>query len=543
MSDISQGNFAKIILKPGDSVRVTTGGVASVESRYGAPAGTTTVTANSATFGPYNVEASLKVTATSGTVSVVQIGAESAASASAVVGAASVPTAVYEYNDDGTLRKRAMPKRSRIVQNGDLMWWPTATPTSVGANATVALTAAGFLASNSGNGSGAWNQSVQINYNTVGFTDVVYSGLALAAPTTGLMQMMVWVEDIDTQGGAASAFAGSWYILMSLSNGGTTGFKFSTSAIRPGWNTIQLWDASDADMQAVFNRTGVSEGSATAPNFASAPNITSITFRAANAAASTKVRIGGLYKQTVVKPMVLVTFDTSSPDVFANAGPAFAAKGLGISMRSGGSDAYRDINFFDIPFWQKALAALDQGHDIYNGSWSRLGLSPGSTAAQFAAEVALHGNWMQRRGLNRGSCLFSSAGNGIPAASVYRSLAPQLGVTIMKSVYGIGLIKTIGPAGLDDRLAITCTGFPGRSKALQQLRVLEKTGGILIWFGHECPSAGAEPPPDQASPGSGGGMYAEDAVYLANYMTGRQDAGALSVVTASQLSDILDGVL
>jgi hypothetical protein len=87
MSDISQGNFAKIILKPGDSVRVTTGGVASVESRYGAPAGTTTVTANSATFGPYNVEASLKVTATSGTVSVVQIGAESAASASAVVGA------------------------------------------------------------------------------------------------------------------------------------------------------------------------------------------------------------------------------------------------------------------------------------------------------------------------------------------------------------------------------------------------------------------------------------------------------------------------
>jgi lysophospholipase L1-like esterase len=72
MSDISQGNFAKIVLKPGDSYRVTTSGVATVESRYGAPAGTTTVTANSVTFGPYNVEASLKVTAVTGSCDVNQ---------------------------------------------------------------------------------------------------------------------------------------------------------------------------------------------------------------------------------------------------------------------------------------------------------------------------------------------------------------------------------------------------------------------------------------------------------------------------------------
>jgi hypothetical protein len=72
MSDIAQGNFAKIVLKPGDSYRVTTSGVATVESRYGAPAGTTTVTANSVTFGPYNVEASLKVTAVTGSCDVNQ---------------------------------------------------------------------------------------------------------------------------------------------------------------------------------------------------------------------------------------------------------------------------------------------------------------------------------------------------------------------------------------------------------------------------------------------------------------------------------------
>jgi len=69
MADISQGNHANLILAPGDVYRIVTGGVATVLAVYGAPEGTTTVTAASQAFGPYDAPAKLKVTATSGSCS------------------------------------------------------------------------------------------------------------------------------------------------------------------------------------------------------------------------------------------------------------------------------------------------------------------------------------------------------------------------------------------------------------------------------------------------------------------------------------------
>lgn len=69
MADISQGNRAELILNPGDVYRVSTGGVATVESAYGAPAGTTTVTAASQDFGPYLANAKLIVRAVTGSAS------------------------------------------------------------------------------------------------------------------------------------------------------------------------------------------------------------------------------------------------------------------------------------------------------------------------------------------------------------------------------------------------------------------------------------------------------------------------------------------
>lgn len=66
MPDLAQGNFANVILSPGDSVRVSTSGQATVSAEYGAPAGTTTINANTQLFGPYGVPAKLRVTAVSG---------------------------------------------------------------------------------------------------------------------------------------------------------------------------------------------------------------------------------------------------------------------------------------------------------------------------------------------------------------------------------------------------------------------------------------------------------------------------------------------
>ncbi len=69
MSEIAQGNRAELILSPGDVYRVSTGGIATVEAAYGAPAGTTTVNANSQDFGPYAANAKLIVRAVTGSAS------------------------------------------------------------------------------------------------------------------------------------------------------------------------------------------------------------------------------------------------------------------------------------------------------------------------------------------------------------------------------------------------------------------------------------------------------------------------------------------
>lgn len=90
MSDLSQGNLAKIVLKPGDVYRVTTAGVATVLGLTGAPATTTTATAQSQDFGPYNVDAVIKVTATTGPCSVVKLSPQNL---TATAGAADPATA------------------------------------------------------------------------------------------------------------------------------------------------------------------------------------------------------------------------------------------------------------------------------------------------------------------------------------------------------------------------------------------------------------------------------------------------------------------
>lgn len=59
MALLASGNSANIVLESNESLRVTTGGSAKIEPQYGAPAGDTTVTAATQTFGPYGVPAKL----------------------------------------------------------------------------------------------------------------------------------------------------------------------------------------------------------------------------------------------------------------------------------------------------------------------------------------------------------------------------------------------------------------------------------------------------------------------------------------------------
>ncbi|MFG6441121.1 SGNH/GDSL hydrolase family protein [Roseateles sp. LKC17W] len=72
MPDLAQGYSADIVLAANESVRVRTSGQVTVTSAYGAPAGTTTLNANTQLFGPYGVPAKLRVTAVSGAANYAQ---------------------------------------------------------------------------------------------------------------------------------------------------------------------------------------------------------------------------------------------------------------------------------------------------------------------------------------------------------------------------------------------------------------------------------------------------------------------------------------
>lgn len=444
-----------------------------------------------------------------------------------------VVTPIYEYDDAGNVRRRAQVRPERILKQGQLLWWPSV-PTSTAAISYAAYAGPALLLSGS-----TTQNPLEITYTNGGFSSTSFSGLNIAPPSDGLMQLMLWVPDWENSD--PNPLAGSLQIDVGMANGTSASFVFSTTAVRPGWNTIQLWNPLDADQQGTFNRAGVSNTTGTPTITYSGTTISSISIRANNPAAGSKIRVGGLYSQTVVKPMFVMTFDTSNPDVFDNFAPAWRAAGLTASFRAGGNNAYRDAQFYSGgTFREKARAQYNAGFDIYNGSWSRANVG-GLTEAQFAAEVGLQTNWQNSAGLQRGNVLFSTAGNGLPKASIYRKVFPQFGVSLAKTSSGVGRIRTIGPAGLDDRLAITSTGWSGRSAGLRDIRVLQQAGGILLYFAHQCEVAGAEPPPDTGSPGSGGGMYQEDAVFFAAHLRTLQAAGAVDVVSASQLAAILDG--
>jgi len=437
------------------------------------------------------------------------------------------PSKIYVYEEDGSVLARCMPRKSRITQVGTKLWTPTAL-SGTAARTVLAYTGAAFLADELTTGPMVEIVSLDGTYCSANWT-----GLSIPAQPTGIMQLLVWLDDF--QNGAASPFAsGSVTVRLTTAAGGLT-WTFASPAWKPGWNTLQLWDPSDANVHAAMNRTGISTTGTKTIDFSQ--TITGIEIVMTSPAINTKMRVAGLFSQTKAKPMVCVTFDVSAQDVFSNFVPAWYAKNLSAGLRSGGSDAFRASAY--IASYQ---AAYDQGFDIYNGSWSRLNLNTSTTSAQFAAEVGKQKNWQSRIGLHRGAGLFSSAGNGLPKASIYRDILPKFGLKSAKSGGGLGRINVFGPAGLDDRYAITAIGWPGRTGALQQIDAAIKLGGFVMWFGHQCEIAGAEPPPDSASPGSGGGMYQEDAVYFANYLKGLVDAGTLDVVSPSQLDDILDGI-
>lgn len=435
-------------------------------------------------------------------------------------------TVVYAYNEDGSVAKRKMPKRSRILSSGSVWFQPTALAATAARSVDV-YSGGAFVAQNATD----TLKPVVLTCLTAGYIESVWTGLNLAIPADGLLQALIYLDDY--QNGAASPLSGT--IDIKLTNaGGTNTYKFSSATFKPGWNTLQLWNPA-TDAHHVCNKNGVSYLSASTFNYAS--SCTQISMVVNNAALNSRVILAGVFTQTKVKPMVCMTFDTSALDVFTNFVPVWKARGLSAGLRAGGTAFYRTTPEYKAGL----LAAMSDGFDVYNGSWTRANLNTATTAAAFASEVGLQQNWMSRNGLSRGANMFSSAGNALPKASVYRDILPKFGVSLAKSGNGQGSASFFGPAGLDDPLALTAKGWGGMTAAQQQVHGLLQTGGILMWFAHDCPVYDGVSTRDGPSVTNGGGMWAEDAPLIADYLKTLVDAGSIDVVSPSRLAAILDG--
>lgn len=131
MASLDSTERAKVALAAGESLIVTTTGQCTVQGLSGAPATTTTLTANSQTFGPYGVSAVLLVTNVSGRTeysannATFTLNRTEKASFDALVSAYGIQPATW-YN--GSINSVAT---SHIVADGDLStatdqvpkWW------------------------------------------------------------------------------------------------------------------------------------------------------------------------------------------------------------------------------------------------------------------------------------------------------------------------------------------------------------------------------------------------------------------------------------
>lgn len=441
----------------------------------------------------------------------------------------SVVSGVTVYNADGTTVKRCMPKNTRIIQKGAQWFKPPGL--SGDSNRTVVVDTSGaFIVAEVDATPG-----VLMTCLTAGYRTASYTGLNLVMPSDGLLQALMWVPDYEN----AEAWCNSIVIVLTGASGTAT-YTFAGTTLRPGWNTLQLWNPATA-AHPVLDKTGVSTCSVSGYNFTD--NITAISFSLSTAVIGAITRIAGIWTQTKVKPMLAVTFDTSDQRVFNNFLPVWDAAGFKCTLRSGGGDSYRSST------WNTPLrAAYANGHDVNNGSWSRVSLTQSTTVAQMAREVGLHANYMQGQGFKRGATMFSTAGNAMPKATVYRDVLPKFGLKSAKGGTGLNRCNVFGPAGLDDRYYISAQryGYPdsgsasGINAAKQQIDGIIYLGALLLWYAHDCPTGRVSV--GGYSTGNGGSIYAEDVPELTAYLAPLVAAGSIDVVTASQLDNILDGL-
>ena len=327
------------------------------------------------------------------------------------------------------------------------LWFRMVTPTEISANAVATPDPARGIPALA---------CQTITKQSAGYSAIAWSGLNLPLPENRLLHVPIYLEDFQAPGGYSLS------LTIQLTNtGGSISYGFSANSFKAaGWSYIPLWDPA-TPANAVFNKIGTSSVEADSGFDFSKP-VTSIRMMPNNLPAGAKISIGSIETATRTKPIIVVTDDITDDSTYTRIVPIMEAAGFRGGLRIGGfkEPSYSAGNM------ARLRKAYDNGWDVYNGSWSRAGMGGATTREVFESEVLECKKRAETLGFTRGMTWFSGAGNGLPAQSLCRSVAPGLGLKVLKGGGGLGFVNIIRADGPDDPAIMTCAGMGGSGNRL-----------------------------------------------------------------------------
>lgn len=345
----------------------------------------------------------------------------------------------YEYAN-GAVRPRTGFRRSRVLTD-PTFWWTPAAPNTISATGTSAADTSRILHRASA------RTFTQVS---AGFLNITYSGLNLAMPSNGLLVVPVFLEDYTSAG-----YSPVMLIVLTNASGSIT-YKYAGTALKPGWNLLPIWNPATDANAAMLRPTLCEVNANTGFNFAQ--NVTQIQFQPTSFAAGSTWSLAAVETMSKIKPVAVLTNDVTDTSTYTVFTPLLEAAGFRAGIRLGGfsDSSYTSGNISSL------RAAYDNGHDVYNGSWSRTSLTDSTTDDVFAAEVLGCHNRAVSLGFGRGLTWFSTTGNSLPSPQIRRGIAPMLGMKVLKGPGG-SPVNVCSAMGVDDPLHITATGIGGFS--------------------------------------------------------------------------------
>lgn len=349
--------------------------------------------------------------------------------------------ALPQANTTGAARSEMGLTRSRVLTEPTI-WFPMVAPTKISTNDLVESEPARGLPP---------LPCQTITKQGAGYSSFTWSGLDLPLPENRLLHVPIYLDDFQEIGYSLS-------LTIRLTNAsGSISYNFSSGSFRTSsWSYIPLWDPS-TPANAVFSKPSTSAVVADTGFDFSKP-VNTITIIPNNLPSGAKISIGSIETATKTKPLIVVTDDITDDSTYKHIVPIMEAAGFRGGLRIGGfkESSYSEGNV------NRLRTAYDNGWDVYNGSWSRCGFNGASTRELFESELRECQTRANALGFTRGMTWFSGAGNALPKHSLCRSVAPKLGLKVLKGGDGMGLVNIIRANGVDDLAIVTCVGMGGR---------------------------------------------------------------------------------